>query len=368
MLRKLLPAFVALALLAPAAGAHGARLPRGFIGISPQGRLVDEDFRQIRRAGVLNIRLPLFWYVVERDRGRYDWADFDAAVAGAAAAGMHILPFAWGTPGWAAAAPEVEPLGSFAARVGWMRFLRAAVARYGRRGEFWAVHPELPYRPIRRWEVWNEPNIVNFSRNPSPGRFAKLMIFSARAIRREDRFARVLVGGLFGHPLQTPPNVDSAVFLERMYGRRGVRRSFNGVSLHPYVSYADQIPPQARRLRRVLRRHGDARKRLYFSEVGWGSDGFESRWERGAFGQARELNRAFAMLTRIRRRWRIGSVEWFSWNDAATHCVFCDSSGLLTGEGTAKPSWYSFVRWTGGERDLFPRASLPLVPVERVGG
>ena len=83
--------------------------------------------------------------------------------------------------------------------------------------------------------------------------------------------------------------------------------------------------------------------------MGWGSDGFESRWERGPRGQARELDRSFAMLVGNRRRWRIGGVWWFSWADTAGSCQFCDSAGLLTGGREAKPAWYRFNAWTGGD-------------------
>ena len=69
-------------------------------------------------------------------------------------------------------------------------------------------------------------------------------------------------------------------------------------------------------LRRVMRLNGDGATPLYVTEMGWGSASFESRWERGPHGQARELDRAFAMLTDNRLRWHIGGVWWFSWTDA----------------------------------------------------
>ena len=74
--------------------------------------------------------------------------------------------------------------------------------------------------------------------------------------------------------------------------------------------------PQIDNLRRVMRVHDDAETPLYVTELGWGSDSFESRWERGPCGQARELDRAFAMLAANRWRWRVGGVWWFSWADA----------------------------------------------------
>jgi hypothetical protein len=129
------------------------------------------------------------------------------------------------------------------------------------------------------------------------------------------------------------------------------------VALHPYVADAGTMFGQIEDLRRVMKRVGDAATPLYMTELGWGSDGFESRWERGPRGQARELDRAFAMLTENRNRWRIGGVWWFSWADAAGSCQFCDSAGLLTVDREAKPAWYRFNSWTGGDARVVPRAS-----------
>jgi hypothetical protein len=64
------------------------------------------------------------------------------------------------------------------------------------------------------------------------------------------------------------------------------------------------------------------------------------------------------MLTRYRRAWRIGGVWWFSWVDADGGCQFCDSAGLMTRAREAKPAWYRFNAWTGGDSRTIPRASF----------
>ena len=102
--------------------------------------------------------------------------------------------------------------------------------------------------------------------------------------------------------------------------------------------------------------HGDGETPLYVTEMGWGSD-VSSRAGSGGRGPARELDRSFAMLARQRPRWRIGGVWWFSWTDRAGSCQFCDSAGLLTSGREAKPSWYRFNAWTGGDPATVPRAS-----------
>lgn len=361
MIRKLaLPALAAAALLLAPASA-GARLPDEFVGISPQTASNAKDFELMEKAGLRSIRLPLYWHGVERYSpflSPANWNGFDGEVALAAKYGMRVFPFVWGSPRWVAGDIHLEPARSAWGTRSWASFLRRAVLRYGPRGSFWRANPNLPYLPIHAWELWNEPNIVTFAHSSSPERFARLIRAGGRAIHRANRGSKVILGGLFGRPLQIPPNVAAGDFLNRVYStRHGIKKHFDGVALHPYVARARAMGPQIRNLRRVMRRRGDARTPLYVTELGWGSDSFQTRWERGLQGQARELDRAFSMLANHRRSWRIGGVWWFSWADIpAGGCQFCDSAGLLTEDREAKPAWYSFARWTGGDPSIVPRA------------
>lgn len=360
-MRRLL-VIAAMALLGLFPGPAAARpAPPGFVGISPQSPDTNADFELMERAGIRSVRLPVGWAGIEPDASdRYDphWGWLDNEVELAAKHGIRVFPFVWGSPEWVAPLPSAEPVESPWQREAWLAFLHRAVDRYGPEGEFWEEHPELPPLPFRHWEIWNEENIVTFSHRPSAERFAKLIRISGGLIHRLDPGAKVLIGGLFGRPLQTPPNIHSGEFLSRIYRARRVKRHFDGVALHPYVADADAMQPQIVNLRRVMRVHRDAATPLYVTELGWGSDSFESRWERGPRGQARELNRAFELLTGNRARWRIGGVWWFSWTDQAGACQFCDSAGLLTAAREAKPAWYSFNEWTGGDAETVPRASL----------
>ena len=351
---------VAMAPPAPASAAVRGLVPPGFIGISPQGVATDEGYELMEQAGLTSVRLPLPWSAVEPFSPNLvapDWSGFDRSVALAAEHGIRIFPFVYRTPPWLESEPTVEPDGSRWARAAWASFLLSAVRRYGPGGDFWSENPDLPYLPVRLWEVWNEENIVAFGRADPEG-FARLIRISGRVLHRADPGAKVILGGLFGRPLQVPPNVRSGDFLSRLYRARHVKRFFDGVALHPYVADARAIPGQIRNLRRVMRVHHDGGTPLYVTELGWGSDSFESRWEQGWWGQAEELDQAFTMLTEHRRSWRIGGVWWFSWADAPGGCQFCDSAGLLTQGGKAKPAWYSFNAWTGGDSGTVPRASF----------
>ena len=360
MARKLTLLITALALLAPAS-AGAAYMPPGFIGISPQDAPRDDDYEVMAKAGVKSIRLPLFWFGAEPVSPlakQPDWGGFDRGVELAAKYRMRVLPFVWGSPSWVTPEPQLEPVAQPWQRQAWASFLRRAVRRYGPRGAFWRQNPELPRLPVRAWEIWNEQNIVPFG-SADPERFARLIRVSGHVLRREDPGARLILGGFFGRPLQVPPNEHAARFLVELY-RLGMKRWFQGVGWHPYVAEAGAMRNQIRNLRRVMQEHGDGAKPLYITEMGWGSNGNESRWERGWRGQARQLDRAFAMLTHHRRAWRIGGVWWFSLADASgPACQFCDSSGLLTVDREAKPSWYRFNAWTRGDPRGVARASFP---------
>jgi len=358
---KFAAAAVAALLLALPTPSLAAPAPRGFaVGISPQTPAGDADYGLMRLAGVRSLRLPLNWgsvepyspYLVEPD-----WDGFDHSVGLAARYGLRVFPFVWGTPAWVAAEQRTEPVTSSWGARAWASFLRRAVRRYGPRGRFWREHPELTPQPIRAWEIWNEENIVTFG-HANPRRFARLIRVSGRAIHAADRGAKAILGGLFGRPLQIPPNAASGDFLNRVYRAGRVKRFFDGVALHPYVADAKAMGAQIRNLRRIMRRHRDAKTPLYVTELGWGSDSNETRWERGLYGQARELEQAFSMLVGNRRSWRIAGAWWFTWADAGPFCQFCDSAGLLTGDREAKPAWYRFVAWAGGDPGIVPRASL----------
>jgi hypothetical protein len=113
---------------------------------------------------------------------------------------------------------------------------------------------------------------------------------------------------------------------------------------------------QLTRLRRIMNAHRDHETPLYVTELGWGSNDGPTRWERGLSGQANELTKSFELLSANRVRWNVRGAWWFTWTDEGGNCLFCSSAGLLTEKREAKPAWYRFNAWTGGDPDIVPRA------------
>ena len=157
-----------------------------FFGIA-QGPLDASDAQQMADVGVRTERFMLRWRSVERTRGSYDWGSRDWLVGALASRGIRPAPFVWGSPQWvgngAAARP---PLGTAADIQAWQSFLRAAVARYGPGGSYWAngyrqrFGVDATPLPIRFWQVWNEPNLKKYF---APG---------ATAYQSAQKYARLL--------------------------------------------------------------------------------------------------------------------------------------------------------------------------------
>jgi hypothetical protein len=353
---KHLPALLLTAafLLAPAAA---QAVPRGFFGMAPQTPLSSKDMARMSAGGVETIRLTVSWAAVQRSaRSDYDWASLDAAVGDAAEQGMEILPVLGASPNWATGNWRRMPVDGARERRAWGEFVRAAVERYGRGGEFWAAHAPgtarpLPATPIRAWQIWNEENFFYFVKPVSPGRFARLLAITRRAVRAADPRAEIVLGGLFGAPRQGLPRaMDAADFLRALYRSRGVKANFDAVALHPYAADVPELRRQIEEVRATMARHGDRRSNLYITEMGWGSQYNPGvvAFEVGLRGQARELRRAYGYLLANRGRLRLRQVHWFTWKDLPGGCNFCDSSGLFRAGARfePKPAWRAFVSVT----------------------
>jgi len=346
-------------------------LPAGFWGAVPQHNLTAEQFQRLGRGGVESIRIPVGWPSVQPTKtSEFDWSGFDSQVEEAAKAGIKVLPFLSGAPEWAVPTKPVPGAGgleasahlpvSGAARTGWVNFITAAVARYGPTGSFWSEHPGVPKRPIREWQIWNEPNFKYFIAKPNPAEYGQLVKISSTALHAADPGAQVVLAGLFARPkgARNPRtgkhkslNWYASDFINAMYHLTpGIKTKFNSAALHPYTIHAKELPGVIEEFREYLAKNHDGGKSLLVTELGWssGKPSHGNQFAKGPSGQARELRTAFTKLRNKQVAWRLKSVDWFSVDDAPGACNFCDGSGLF-GEGfTPKPSWFSYVKFAGG--------------------
>ena len=342
-----------IACFAGPAGA-GASVGKGFFGVVPQTFLKPSDYRKMKRAGVGTLRLWLPWAAADpaAPAGDYDFSAFDQAVGSAAKQRITVLPFLWGSPGWAIRKLDDTRCGAkcitYAPRHrkaldAWQDFLRAAARRYGRGGAFWAEHPGLPKEPITDWQVWNEQNSRTFMRpSNKPRVYARLLRASARAIHREDRRAEILLGGMaeLGGSRKAVPG---SKYLAGLYRVKGIQRSFDAAAVHPYAAKAERAVAQVRDFRQVMDRAGDRRGGLWITEAGWSSSSGPNPLEVGRRGQADRLRQALGAYRRKRGALNLRGVVWYSWRDLDSGgCEWCTHSGLLSANGRPKPAFRAF--------------------------
>ena len=192
-------------------------------------------------------------------------------------------------------------------------FLTALVGRYGPRGTFWAARPDLPFRPQRQWQIWNEPNIDTYWSSPRPfaARYVRLLRASYRALKAADPGSQVVLCRI--------RELLMARARRRLPGRRPpvVRRRRGAPVQRAAGERAEDRAPQPRgdgALRRPpqgpdhLRAHLAVRAR---------EDAQHDRLrdDRGAARPIR-LRNAYAALLRIRRSARIRQVFWYTWLSA----------------------------------------------------
>lgn len=381
-LRALAPiatvATIALAAAAPAS----ARVPQGFVGVVADGPVAEPaldpaaEFRTMVATGVESVRLVFHWSDAQRYRRMADvpaserllyreidgvpttFAHLDPLVANAARRRLRVLPVVTTAPGWAAKYP-----GQFASPPAgtdtYAAFVRVLAERYGPRGSFWRANPRLPHRPIRAWQVWNETNLRSSwleQRWTRP--YARLLRAARRAIKGVDRRARVVLAGFANRSWSS---------LAALYRVPGVRRLFDEVAIHPYTSDVAGLATILGRVRHVMRRNGDRRKRMSVTEFGWTSaegktEGFGI--ELSERGQARAAARSLRLLARNRKRLGLRGVYWYNWagRENPPGGSLFSYSGLRRvdpdGRWIAKPAQRAFRRTALRLRDCRRKARI----------
>lgn len=320
-----------------------------FYGIISQQTMLSEDFDRMEWGRLGSFRYPVDWGAIQSTKnGSFDWRQVDRVVQATAVRGIDFLPTMYAVPHWLSTDYRRLPVWGPGAISLWKKFLTSAVARYGRDGAFWVRNPEVPYRPVMKWQIWNEPNIRSFARPVSPRRYAKLMKISARTVRLADPGAKLVTGGFYA----TPPRgkgIESSRYLDRMYRIRGFRQSFDIAAIHPYAGSTGASVRRTFPLRRSLNRHRDRRKHLVITELGWGSDSATIFGKGDADSQGHQLRSAYRKYLGYKRDLKLDAIYWFSWSDLPEgfdSCSFCLETGLFDSLGEPKPAWYRLLDFT----------------------
>ena len=359
----LLCAAVALLLAASAPAAAARRVPRGFFGVDTSGNIEVAPasvqrhmWDKLALGGAESARILFNWSLAEPEPGVFDWSRNDSIVGYATQHGMKVLPTVEYAPTWArkypdqASSPPTSP-------TPYTDFLRAAIKRYGPHGLFWTLHPTLPYRPLREWQIWNEPEIAYqwyrkpFTRkwHPSDARgYVDLLRAAHKTVHATDPGAKVVLAAL---------SIDSWRSLDKLYRWGKMGKIFDVGALQAFAGDPDFIPTLLRRFRDVLRHHGRHRVPLYATEMTWPAakgkahpgytTGYMSGFLTTQHGAAERLSKAYSMLTKrkLREAVDLKRVYWFIGSSSYRTRNEFEYSGLLKLSGdklSPVPAYFAY--------------------------
>jgi hypothetical protein len=341
---------VVVAVLLTAPGAAGAATPRSFFGVTLDGGLLsaepavrDRGWNLAAGSGAGSVRVVFSWARARPSpEGPTDFAATDEVVEAASRRGLAVLPVVMDTPPWARRVPE---RGSSApAREGdYTDHLRALVGRYGPAGSFWAERPGLARRPLREWQIWNEPELGRYWYDPdgTPLRsYGRLLRAAHAALRDADPGAKVVLAGLTN---------ASWVTLARLQVEGDIGGHFDAAAYQTYTGTPRDWLSGIKRFRRALRRDGDGRVPIWVTEFGWPAAERRTRntvpsIDTTDAGMARRVRDAYTLLARERRSSTVGVARayWYTFASSYTRGEeFFDFAGLMRyvdGRLSARPA------------------------------
>jgi beta-galactosidase GanA len=130
----------------------------------------DKQVKMIADAGFRLVRMDFLWEWVEKEKGKYDFTEYDKLMASLDKYGIRpLFIFDYGNPNY----PNSTVPSDDATRNAFAAFTGASAAHFKDRGII--------------WEIWNEPNYRAFSAEV----YAKMALAASKAIRQADPTATV---------------------------------------------------------------------------------------------------------------------------------------------------------------------------------
>jgi hypothetical protein len=314
-------------------------------------------------SGVENVRVVFNWAMAQPYRQFSDvplseraafvdvggvptrFGDLDRIVALAAVRRLPVLPVVTYVPDWDARHPGKAGSPPASAKP-YADFVTALVHRYGPNGDFWRQHPYIAPLPLRRWQIWNEPDLIpNWSDQPFEKDYVHLLRAAHDAVKAADPHATVVLAGMPNFAWQ---------YLQTLY-KDGARPLFDVVAVHPYTAKPSGVILFLEMVRQVMDQNGDARKPMMATEISWPSSwkqlpkskllGFEAT-ERG---QAKRIAQLLPLLERNRRSLRLIAFDYYTWAgvespQAETTFDFAGVFKFRSGRFIAKPAYGAFRR------------------------
>jgi hypothetical protein len=356
----LLAAICLVAALAVFVPVSSARPPAGFVGITSDelfgrvGPFRDKNLRQQHAAGIQLVRQTLSWRTVELAPNSFDYTLYDRYVGDLAKNGLTMLPILFDAPYfYSGKAKHGVYLPRDPAQMG--RWAASLVDRYGPNGSFWRANPSIPARPIRAWQIWNEPSIpvyvTGVRKSSRAKKYVQLLKAVGSAIKARDPGAEIVTAGIPNTLLKS--SVRLLDFIKQMY-RAGLKGNFDTLAVNSYAKSSLDLKRVIGKVRKLMNSRGSRSRKIWITEVGWCDVKFLKRPRRrhricvGTRGQVRNIRASLKLMRKTRKRFKLRGFVYYSWRDQRPYRGNRDDwglhTGLLTLKGKKKPAYKAFVR------------------------
>jgi hypothetical protein len=268
--------------------------------------------------GIRWVRGDLSWKNIQPDSpDAYEWERFDRVVDAAQERGLAVLPIVTYTPPWArpagcssekCAPADVDQFAAFAG---------AAASRYP---------------GIKTWEIWNEPNYINFWKpKPDPLAYANLLKLTAASIRKSNPAATVLIGGL-ANVNSSQGGMTPQDFLAVLV-RSGATLGVGGLGLH-YPNLA-----RLQTIRSIFTSAGLPELPIWITEYGAPTGGEDSL----AVTEERQAEIAADAVEKAAADPGVAALIWHTYHDSGSDPDDSESHyGLRRADGSKKPAYDAF--------------------------
>ena len=211
----------------------------------------EQDLDLIAAAGFKFIRMDFAWTAIEKQKGKYDWSEYDQLMANLDKRGIRalfILDYSHRLYEEEVTSPH--PITGATHRTTASPQHPESIAAFARWAAESAKH--LHGRHLI-WEIWNEPNGHFWAPKPDAQQYSALAIAASKAIREAEPQATIVGPASSGFPWE---------YLETFL-KSGVLEYLDAVSVHPYRN-PKQSPETAGadygRLRGLIRRYASLDK------------------------------------------------------------------------------------------------------------
>jgi polysaccharide biosynthesis protein PslG len=312
-----------------------------------------EDLGRMGQSGIGMYRTRFRQDEVQQGSAFTAWTRLDNLARQASLNGVTLQPVLINMPLEVYAPPKTA-----SARDSFGSFAEAAARRYGPNGTFWTTCG-CPKRAIRVWEVWNEPNIAPYWDVPNPAEYASLLGSTRARLRKADRGARILFGGLAYPSSLSATRLEPNGFLRQVIAAAGWK-SFDALALHNYrpnagVAVDTLIAGTVNTLKTYggTQASGAPRHQVWLNEFGRPTslDDPATPEDEAAISEAAQRTWQDAVISRLeanRAAWNLGPLMWYSMRDSHAPTESWLRQGLrrttsADADGGAKPSWESYT-------------------------